>query len=300
MNILLRIKKAIDRKWYKWKSEWLSRHASDEAYLKCLFRHHMGYDLNLKNPQTYSEKLQWLKLHDVHEEYSQLVDKYEVKEIIRERIGDEYIIPTLGLYNSFDEINFDSLPNQFVLKTTHDSGGVYVCPDKTKLDIMAARKKIEDSLHSNYYEKFREYPYKNVKPRIIAEQYMVDESGTELKDYKFYCFNGICKMILIASDRHIGNVKMDFFNPEFIHLNIKWGHPWSTHEIKKPDNFDKMLEISQVISQDMPHARVDLYNISGKIYFGELTFFPTSGLTPFESREWDYKLGEYLALPSKE
>lgn len=299
MNIFLRIKKTIDRRWYKWKSGWMSRHASDEAYLKYIFRHRMGYNLNLENPRTYNEKLQWLKLHDVHEEYSHLVDKYEVKEIIRERIGDEYIIPTLGIYNSFDEIDFDSLPDQFVLKTTHDSGGVFVCPDKAKLDIAAARRKIEDSLHSNYYKKYREYPYKNVKPRILAESYMVDESGYELKDYKFYCFNGKCKMILIASDRCRGSVKLDVFDPDFSHLNIKYGHPWSTHAIKKPENFEKMLEIVQLLSQGLPHVRVDLYNISGKIYFGELTFFSASGLIPIEPREWDYKLGEYIKIPTK-
>lgn len=297
MNILTRICKAIGRRWYMRKSKWMLRHASSEAYLEYIFHYRMGYKLNLKQPRTFSEKLQWLKLHDIHDEYSQLVDKYEVKEIMRKRIGNEHIIPTLEIYNSFDEIDFSQLPNQFVLKTTHDSGGIIVCQDKAQLDITAARRKLEKSLRRNYYLEFREYPYKNVKPRIIAEQYMVDDSKTGLTDYKFYCFNGKCKMLLIASNRSNRNVKFDFYDAAFNHLPIRKGHPWSTHEIKKPENYEQMLELAELLSADYPHVRVDLYNIAGKIYFGELTFFPASGLTPFEPREWDNILGEYLKLP---
>lgn len=255
---------------------------------------------NLDNPKTYNEKLQWLKLNDIHPEYTQLVDKCESKEHVKKIIGDEYIIPTLGVWNSFDEIPFDKLPNQFVLKTTHDSGGVVVCPDKSKLDIRTARRKLEKSLRHNYFYEHREYPYKNVKPRIIAEKYMVDESGTELKDYKFFCFDGKCKMLFIASGRRKNEITFDFFDTNFNHLPFKQGHPWSDKEIKKPDNFDEMVKIAEKLSKGFRHVRVDLYNINGKIYFGELTFFHFSGNVPFVPKEWDYRIGEWLTLPMEQ
>lgn len=252
---------------------------------------------NLDNPKTYNEKLQWLKLNDIHPEYTHLVDKYESKEYVRKIVGDEYIIPTLGVWDAFDEIPFDKLPNQFVLKTTHDSGGVVVCPDKSKLNIKAARKKLEKSLRHNYFYEHREYPYKDVTPRIIAEKFMVDESGSELKDYKFFCFDGKCKMMFIATGRRINDVRFDFFDTEFHHLPFKQGHPWSGKEIAKPENFDEMVRLSEKLSKGFRHVRVDLYNINGKIYFGELTFFHFSGNVPFEPEEWDYKVGEWLKLP---
>lgn len=273
---------------------------SDKTFIKLEYFSGMRKFPNIDNPTTYNEKLIWLKLHDKHDEYTQLVDKYEAKEIVRKLIGDEYIIPTLGIYNSFDDIDFDNLPNQFVLKTTHDSGGVVVCPDKSAFNKEAARKKLEKSLKNNYFFEHREYPYKNVKPRIIAEQYMVDESGTELKDYKFFCFDGKCKMLFIATDRGIGDVKFDFFDTDFNHLPFKQGHPWSTKEIKKPAGFNKMIELAEILSKGFPHVRVDLYDINGKIYFGELTFFHFSGNVPFVPSEWDYKIGEWLTLPSKQ
>ena len=270
---------------------------NDETFIKLEFFSGMGRFPNLKNPVTYNEKLQWLKLNDIHDEYTQLVDKYEAKEYVRKIIGDEYIIPTLGIYDSFDEIVFDKLPNEFVLKTTHDSGGVVVCPEKSKLDIKAARRKLEKSLKNNYFYEHREYPYKYVKPRIIAEQYMVDESGTELKDYKFFCFDGKCKMLFVATDRGIGDVKFDFFDTQFNHLPFNQGHPWANKEIKKPVGFEMMIELSEKLSVGIPHVRVDLYNINGKIYFGELTFFHFSGNVPFVPSVWDKKIGDWLKLP---
>lgn len=269
----------------------------DKTYIQWEYFSGMGKFPNLENPRTFNEKLQWLKLNNIHPEYERLVDKFEAKEHVAKIIGKEHIIPTLGVYDNFDEIIFDQLPNQFVLKTTHDCGGIYVCKDKTKLDKKAARKKIEKSLNYNYYYVHREYPYKNVKPRIIAEQYMVDESGTELKDYKFFCFDGKCKMLFIATDRSIGDVRFDFFNTEFNHLPFKQGHPWANKKIIKPIGFERMIEIAETLSKGFPHIRVDLYNINGKIYFGELTFFHFSGNVPFEPAEWDYKIGEWLKLP---
>jgi hypothetical protein len=256
----------------------------------------MGHFPNLENPQTYNEKLQWLKLNDIHEEYTQLVDKYEAKEYVRNILGDDFIIPTLGVWNSFDEIDFDKLPDKFVLKTTHDSGGVVICSDKSKFDKQKARKKLEKSLKHNFFYEHREYPYKNVKPRIIAEQFMVDESGTELKDYKFYCFNGESKMLLIATDRST-EVKFDFFDSQFNHLPFKKGHPNSSKKIVKPEGYEEMKRVADKLCAGFRHVRVDLYNINGKIYFGELTFFPAAGNVPFEPAAWDKTIGDWLELP---
>lgn len=272
---------------------------NDETFIKWEYFSGMKKFPNLESPKTFNEKLQWLKLNDIHPEYGRLVDKYEAKEYVKEIIGEEYIIPTLGIWNSFNEIDFDTLPNQFVLKTTHDSGGVVVCPDKSKFDIVTAKKKLERSLMHNFFYEHREYPYKNVPPRIIAEKFMVDESGTELKDYKFFCFDGKCKMLFVATDRNIGDVKFDFFDEKFNHLPFVQGHPWAEKEIKKPAGFDKMIELSETLSKGFPHVRVDLYDINGQIYFGELTFFHFSGNVPFEPEEWDYKVGEWLKLPYK-
>lgn len=268
----------------------------DKKYLKILYRHCMKKKCNINNPVTYNEKLQWLKLHERKEYYTRLVDKYEVKNIVAEKIGEEYLIKTLGVWENFDEIDFDKLPNQFVLKCTHDSGGIVICQDKEKLDIRKARKKINHCLHRNYYLNHREWPYKNIKPKIIAEEYFVDESGKELKDYKFFCFNGKARILFVATDRPI-DTKFDFFDMEFRHLPIINGHPNSSNPISKPKNFDKMIEIAEKLSSGIPHVRVDLYNVNGKIKFGEMTFYHWSGLVPFEPEEWDYKLGEWLELP---
>lgn len=275
-----------------------AKYMNDETFIKWEYFSGMRKFPNLKNPQTYNEKLQWLKLNDIHPEYAEIVDKHLAKEYVKRVLGnDEIIIPTLGVYDSFDEIDFSKLPNQFVLKTTHDSGGVVVCPDKGKFNKEEARAKLERSLKNNYYFEHREYPYKYVKPRIIAEQFMVDESGTELKDYKFFVFNGKCKMLFVATDRSIGDVKFDFFDEKFNHLPFVQGHPWAEKEIKKPVGFERMVQLAEELGNPFPHVRVDLYDINGKIYFGELTFFHFSGNVPFEPVEWDYKIGEWLNLP---
>lgn len=277
----------------------IGRWMNDRTFIKWEYFSGMRKFPNLDNPITFNEKLQWLKLNDIHPEYSRIVDKAEAKEYVKETLGDgseQYIIPTLGVWNSFDEINFDQLPNQFVLKTTHDSGGVAVVKDKSTMNLTEVRKKIERSMNNNFFYEHREYPYKNIKPRIIAEKYMVDESGTELKDYKFFCFDGEPKMLFVATDRPF-DTRFDFFDTEWNHLPFKQGHPLATKEIKKPVGFDKMLDLSRRLSKGFPHVRVDLYDINGQIYFGELTFFHFSGNVPFEPEEWDYKVGEWLKLP---
>ncbi len=269
---------------------------NDELYIKLRYFSGMKKFPDLQHPRTYNEKLQWLKLNDKHTEYTRLVDKYAVKEYIEKLNWGGKTIPTLGVWDRFDDIDFAQLPNQFVLKTTHDSGGIVIVKDKGKMDMQKARKKLEKSLQRKYFLMSREYPYKDVKPRIIAEKFMVDESGTELKDYKFFCFNGEVKFLFVATDRPF-DTRFDFFDADFNHLPFKQGHPWAKKEIKKPANFEEMKRAAAALSKGMPHVRVDLYNINGEIYFGELTFFHFSGVVPFEPAEWDEKIGDYLKLP---
>lgn len=271
----------------------------DESYLKLMYRCKLGKKLDLNSPTTFNEKLQWLKIHDRNPLYSRMVDKYEAKKYVAEKIGDQYIIPTLGVWDHFDDIDFAQLPDQFVLKTTHDSGGIVICKDKNKLDISAAREKIEKSLRTNYYLHGREWPYKNVKPRIIAEQYMVDESGYELKDYKIFCFDGFARAMFIATDRQVEGeeTKFDFYDMNFKHLPFTNGHPNSSQEIRRPESFNEMRVLAEKLSQGIPQVRVDFYDINGQVYFGELTLSHFSGMTPFVPEEWDYKFGEWIKLP---
>ncbi len=272
---------------------------SDESYLKIGYWIRMKKKLNLECPVTFNEKLQWLKLHDRKPEYTEMVDKYAVKELVAEKIGRQYIIPTLGMWDRFDDIDFDTLPDQFVLKCTHDSGGLVICTDKSRLDMAAARKKINRCLKYNFYDTNREWPYKNVKPRIIAEKYMVDESGYELKDYKIFCFDGVAKAMFIASDRNVAGeeTKFDFFDMEFRHLPFTNGHPNAKAEIQCPPSLQEMKTLAEKLSVGIPQVRVDFYDINGQVYFGELTFSHWSGMTPFEPEEWDYRFGEWIHLP---
>lgn len=296
-----KIKKALKNPYYACELvlNQLAPYVSDENFVKWKYYLNFHKRLDLRNPQTFNEKLQWLKLYDQHEEYTQLVDKYEAKQFVASIIGKEYIIPTIGVYDSIEEIDFEYLPQQFVIKCTHNSGGIIVCKDKQILDIKNSCKQLEKWLKVNPYWKNREYPYKNVKPRIIIEQYMEDESGYELKDYKFFCFDGEPKCLFVATDRgkEGEETKFDFFDLEWNHLPFTNGHPNSKQSISKPNSFENMIEISRRLSQGFPHVRVDLYNINGRIYFGELTFFHWSGLTPFVPEEWDYRFGEFLNLP---
>ena len=272
---------------------------SDEFFLKSKFRLIFGKKLNIQTPQSYNEKLQWLKLYNRRAEYTQMVDKIEVKKYVASKIGWEYIIPTLKVYDSLDEVNFDELPNQFVIKCSHDSGGVVVCKNKNLLDKRTTIRKLSKGLKQNFYYQTREYPYRDVKPRLIAEQYMEDESGYELKDYKIFCFNGKPKLSFVASDRQKEGeeTKFDFYDLDWNYIPVINGHPRSKNGIAKPQNYEKMLELASILSEGIPHVRVDFYNINGKIYFGELTFFHWSGFVPFEPEEWDYTFGSYLTLP---
>lgn len=275
-----------------------ARFIPDRLFLKLRFPLYTGYKLNLNRPRTYNEKLQWLKLYNRNPEYTIMVDKYEAKEYVAGIIGKEHIIPTIALYEKTEDIDFDKLPNQFVLKCTHDSGGIVICEDKSKLDIKEAINKLNKGLKQNFYWRSREWPYKNVTPRIIAEEYMTDGDG-ELKDYKFFCFDGTPKYLFIATDRFNKSeeTKFDFFDMDFNHLPFTNGHPNASKPILKPKGFDEMVVLSQKLSSGIPHVRVDFYDVDGKIYFGEMTFFHWSGLTPFNPIDWDYKFGEEINLP---
>lgn len=271
---------------------------SDKSYLQMLYLIKMKKKLNLNNPQTFNEKLQWLKLNDRKEIYTKMVDKYEAKQFVAEKIGKEYIIPTLGIYNKFNEINFDNLPNQFVIKCTHDSGGVVIVKDKKNFNIKQAKKKINKCLKQNFYKVGREWPYKNIKPRIIIEKYMEDKNDKNIKDYKFFCFNGRPELMYISEglENH-KTASMSFFDMNFELSSCKRkDYKLLDGKIAKPKNFNKMKELSKILSYGIPHLRVDFYEINGKIYFGELTFTTCSGFIPFEDESWDYKLGESIKI----
>ena len=273
---------------------------NDKSYLRVLYRLTMGENLNLDNPYTFQEKLQWLKLNNRKLGYTTMVDKYEVKKYVASIIGEEYIIPTLGVYRSFDEINFSKLPNKFVLKCTHDSGRVVICKNKTEFNILQARKKINDALRTDYYLRGREWPYKNVKPRIIAEQYMEENNAPHhpLADYKFYCFDGEPKYCQVIQNRDT-NETIDFFDmnwqhQKFVGLNIASG-PASVCPVQ-PHNFHTMKLIASKLSKGEPFMRIDLYTINDKIYFGEITLFPAGGFGNFIPKEWYYKMGKLINI----
>ena len=269
----------------------------DGIYLKIIYYRVFRKKLNLRHPKTFNEKMQWLKLYDRNPRYVKMVDKYEVRKYIADNIGEEYLIPLLGVWNSFDEINFDKLPKQFVLKTTHDSGGVKICQDKNTFDFNEIKNYLNKHLKTNYYYSAREWPYKNVKPRIIAEKYMEDSSGG-LIDYKFFCFNGYVDNVMICLDRHINDPKFYFFNKkwELLRLNIRGKEAPKDFTIPKPDCIDKMFEIASELSKNIPFVRIDLYECNGCIYFGEFTFYPQGGYDINLLPETDLYFGNLITL----
>lgn len=274
----------------------------DALYLKIMFRLKMGYCLDLKTPKTFNEKLQWLKLYNRKPEYTLMVDKFEAKRIATRILGKEYVIPTIGVWDKFDDIDFSLLPDSFVLKSTNGGGGggVVICRDKNVFDKSLAAKRLNSSLKTSIYKHLKEWPYKNVKPRILAENFMVDESG-ELRDYKFYCFNGEPKVFLVASERFSKHrTYFDYFDMDGNHLPFTQGGENNPVLPKLPSNFEKMKTIAQKLSQGIPHVRIDLYSVDEIVYFGEFTFFDSSGFEKFTPNEWDEKFGEWIKLPFDE
>ena len=258
---------------------------------------HMGRILNLRNPQTFNEKIQWLKLYNRQSEYPIMVDKYAVKKWVAEKIGEKYVIPTLGVWDKFDDIDFDKLPNKFVLKCTHDSGGLVVVKDKKFFDVAVARKKINASLKRNFYYVGREWPYKSVPPRIIAEQYLAGAVG-DVVDYKVHCFNGKARFVLTCSERFSETgLKEDFYDLSWNRMPVaRPDHSNSEKGIPKPKTFAKMIDFAESFAKGIPFLRVDFYEVDAKLYFGEFTFFPASGLNAFVPKSWDETFGSWLNI----
>lgn len=270
----------------------------DKEYLKRLFKLRMGYELDLDNPKTFNEKLQWLKLYNRKPEYTIMVDKYRAKEFIAQKVGQEHVVPNLGMWENFDDIDFDTLPDKFVLKCNHDCGGLIICKDKSKLDIDAARKKINDCLKKNYYWTSREWPYKDVKPCILAEEYLDMPEG--LTEYKLFSFNGRAEIILVCKGiAHTPSRTNTFFDRDFNRLPIQSLLPNQKEEEPKPAEYEQMLAIADKISEGIPQVRVDFYIIKGKVYVGEMTFFHNTGTTKINPEEWDRKMGDWIILPEK-
>ena len=276
---------------------------SDEDYLKKMFRAYLQEELNLENPVTFNEKIQWLKINDRNPIFTSLVDKYESKGYVASLIGKDHVIPTIGIYNNFKEINIDNLPNKFVMKCTHDSGSLIICRDKNSFNVKAAKKKITMALKKNFFFVGREWPYKDVKPRIIVEEYMEDideqkKGNIGLNDYKFYCFNGEPKFLYLSqnlenhSEASITFITMDWKKESFERTDYKS----LTKLPKKPPLFDEMVEFARILSKGIRFVRVDLYSINGCIYFSELTFHPSSGFMKFKNPDDDKKLGKLLVL----
>lgn len=278
-------------------------HMSDEEYLKKTFKLSMGYPLNLDNPQTFNEKLQWLKLHDRKPIYTTMVDKFEAKKYVASIIGEKYIIPTLGVWDDPNKLDFNALPEQFVLKCTHNSGrGMYICKDKSQLtpkDIKKIRKDLSKGLAQNYYLTGREWPYKNVPPRIIAEKYMQDTDTAELRDYKFFCFGGVAKCYKVDFDRFVEH-KANYFSAdgELMRLGEEVCPPDFERNIQAPVNLGKMKELAAKLSEVSPFLRTDFYEVDGNVYFGELTFYPASGFGKFIYDGNDELLGTWIKLPN--
>lgn len=274
---------------------------SDSFYLKCFYRSVFDKKLDLNNPRNFNEKLQWLKLHDRKRKYIEMVDKYAAKEFVARRIGEEYIIKTYGVWDSFEDIDFDSLPDSFVLKCTHDSAGYVICRNKDEFDFEKAQKKIRKCLERNFYYVGREWPYKKIKPRIIAEEYMEDHTLHELRDYKVFTFNGVPKVIHIVSNRQnkAEETYGDFFDMDFRHLDLTMGHPNAPVPPDMPHNFEKMKEFASVLAKGTIHLRVDFYEVDGNLYFGELTFYQDSGFAHIKPESWNKVLGDWITLPSE-
>ncbi len=292
--------KLLERAFNRYNSRGWLRFVSDTACLKILYHMYSGKKLNLSEPKTYNEKIQWLKLNDRNDAYPDMVDKQKAKEYVASVIGDEYIIPTLGVWSAFRDIDFDHLPDRFVLKCTHDSGSVIICKDKSSFDYQGARKKVTQNLKRNLYWTGREWPYKNLEPRVLAEKYMCDNSSDDnLTDYKIFCFDGVPKYIMTVRDRQKGRGKSlhRWYDTDWNLLDVDLDH---RNEPKypepKPDQLNKMIEIATKLSSGLKHCRIDLYVIDEKIYFGEITLYHASGFENWEPAKWDEVLGAELDL----
>ena len=277
----------------------------DKSFLSLTYKVHFGHKINWENPSTFNEKLQWLKINNRNPQYIKLVDKYEVKNYVSEIIGDKYIIPTLGVWDRVEDVPFEDLPDQYVIKCTHDSGSVCICSDKKTFDMGGAKIKLSKGLKKNLFHWGREWPYKGVKPRIIAEEYLSDNRKegqntiSDLKDYKLMCFNGKVQCSFVCSRRFTGEgLRVTFYDRDWNIMPFERGYPKEEVPCMKPKSYDTMVQMAEKLSSDIPFVRVDFYEVAGKPYFGELTFFPGNGVERFKPEVWDYKLGQLIDLKS--
>lgn len=272
----------------------------DKLYLKMKFRYMMGESLNFKNPQTFNQKLQWLKLYNRNPLYTKLVDKYEVRKYIVETIGEEYLIPLIGVYDNIDEIDWSKLPNQFVLKCTHGSGANIICKDKSKLDIQKAEKRLKKWMRRNWYWYGREWPYKNVKPRIICEKFLQEADGEQIKDYRVFCFDGEPKFIAVDFDiTNKKNTRRNLYDLDWNLLDYGISYPRELSiKVERPKRIDEMIKISKILAKDIPHVRIDFYCLDTKIYFGEMTFYHQAGYGRVYPKEFEREMGEWIKLPN--
>lgn len=281
--------------------ESVGKHISDETFLKIVYRLNVGKKLDLNNPKTFTEKTQWLKLYNNSDLCTRVVDKAQSKEWFLEKFPDGRIIPTLGCWGKFDDIDISKLPDEFVLKCTHDSSSVVICKDKSLFDKKNARKRLSRKLAHNYFWAGREYPYKNVPPRIIAEPFMRDKKSNDLPDFKFFCFNGVPKILFYASGRFRDSYSLPYFDYYDMDLNLldiySEGHQHSPNRLKPFPQFEEMKNKAEILSQGFPFVRVDFYLINGEVFFGEMTFHHDGGIVPFKPEKWDVILGDWIHLP---
>jgi len=270
----------------------------DALWLKTIYKVRFKKKLDLKNPQTFNEKLNWLKLYDRNPLYTTLVDKHEVKAYVTNLIGKEYVVPCYGVWNHFDEIDFQQLPESFILKCTHDSGGRYVCRCKDQMDKKVARQVLERTMHNNFFWWTREWVYKDVKPRIIADMLLDDHTGSALRDYKFWCFNGIPRYMYCTIKND--DIYENFYDMDFNAVDINHGFRRMKPEFEKPACFNLMKTLAERLSAGIPFVRVDFFQVNGKVYFGEYTFYDWAGLRPFCTDSLDFKLGKLINIPLKD
>lgn len=290
-------KLSFKRRLYRKTCYLFGKYMPDKLYIQMLYEVRLGEKCNLKDPKTFDEKLNWLKLYDRNPKYTELVDKYAVREYIKDKIGEEYLIPVLGVWDDPEKIDFSALPDEFVLKCTHDSASVIICKNKKELNIEEAKSKLKKSMGINYFYPCREWPYRDVRPRIVAEKYMVDESGSELKDYKIYCADGTPYLIQVDFGRFTKHER-NLYDTDWNYIDKQIEYPKNPgHQIRKPESLDKMLELAAVLSKGIASVRTDFYDINGKVYFGEITFYQEGGFARFEPKEYARELGDMIKLP---
>lgn len=278
----------------------LARKIPDDDFLRLKFYAHFGRKIDLDNPITFNEKLQWLKLYDRNPEYTKMVDKYLVREYIKEKIGEEYLIPLIGVWDDPDKVDFDALPDKFALKCNHNSGGgSFICKDKSKMKSEIIKQKLKKGFTQQYFWVGREWPYKNVVPRVIVEEFVKDGDNENLPVYKFFCFNGEPKIIQTIQNDKQPNESIDYFDTEWNLLDIRQNYPNSEKPFEKPKKLDEMLQVASRLSQGHSFIRVDLYVVNGAVKFSEFTFYSDCGFAKFEPEEWDKTLGDWINLPNR-